>query len=158
MDYSKIDLRDRLDLLDLPRKASDAVTRRDVDQYVSTYTEDAQWDPQPLFHVCNGRDEIRVGFLAAHETLEWAAQITWMTLIEAYDGSTAKTRSYIGEWGKPKGGEPAGCGIGMYTDICVKQDGVWLVQHHDLTSIYFGAPDWNTPFAPPTWPPPGMTL
>ncbi|MCA1845343.1 MAG: nuclear transport factor 2 family protein, partial [Actinobacteria bacterium] len=97
----KIDIEDRLDLLDLPKIGADAVCRKDPDQYASMYTEDAIWDPRPILpDVYQGKATIRHEFVEALATVAWVAQTIYMTVIVDCDGETALLRSYIGEWGK----------------------------------------------------------
>jgi SnoaL-like domain len=146
MDIRDIDVKTRLDLLDLPQKAMEAVIWRDADLYAGCFTVDAVWDPRPLVPHCieGGREEIRKAFLQFYEQLKWAAQGLYFTRIAAFDGQRATLRSYLGEYAQAKDGS-APVGFGMYTDKCIIEDGEWRMAHHGLTPIYFGSADYANP-------------
>jgi ketosteroid isomerase-like protein len=146
IDASDIDVKVRLDLYEVPRRMMDAVLRGDCEQYVGCFAEDGVWDPQPLFRVSNGRDEIRAAFTEAWNSMSWAFQGQFHTVISEFSGARAQMRTYLYELGTAKGDtNPPPIGIGLYTDNLAQIDGKWYVTRHDLTPIYFGSSDYSKP-------------
>jgi hypothetical protein len=150
----QIDVQTRLDLLELPHKAADAVIWKNADQYADCFTPDGVWDPRPLWptRIEGGRTGIRAAFLAACATLDFALQGIFSVRIIEYTGSRAKLRTYLLELGKVKDAELAPVGFGMYEDDCVVEDGIWRMRLHKLTPLYFGSADWLKPIHL-NWPP-----
>ncbi len=145
MDLSQIDIKTRLDLLDVPQKAMDALIWRNSDQYADCFTENAVWDLRPLIpHPVKGRAAIRQFFIDAWDSLEWAAQGLYFSRIVEFDGTHAKLRNYLGEWGPYKGGNSV-VGFAMYIDDCVLEDGVWRIANHNIVPIYLGSADYAKP-------------
>jgi hypothetical protein len=144
MDVSLIDTKTRLDLMDLPAKAMEAVIWRNPDQYAECFTADAVWDIRPSIQPIHGREAIRAFFLQSVNSHEWVAQGQYFTRIAEYDGTRAKLRTYLGEWGK-RPDEDAVAGFGMYVDDCVLEGGVWRIAVHKIVFIYMGAPDLAHP-------------
>ncbi|MDB5967735.1 MAG: hypothetical protein JWQ90_185 [Hydrocarboniphaga sp.] len=147
MKISDIDVKTRLDLLDLPQKAADAVIWRNADQYADCFTVDAVWDPRPLgpSAIDGGRDKIREAFTQFWSGLDYALQGILSVRIIAFDGKEAKLRTYLMEYGRAKGSDQAPMGFGMYEDLCVIEDGQWRMRLHKLTPLYFGSSDWLNP-------------
>ena len=154
MNVNQIDVQTRLDLLELPHRAADAVIWKNADQYADCFTADAAWDPRPLWptRIEGGRSAIRAVFPEMCAGLDFALQGIFSVRIIAYTGSQAKLRTYLLELGRAKGTQLAPVGFGMYEDDCVMEDGIWRMRLHKLTPLYFGSADWLEPIHL-NWPP-----
>jgi ketosteroid isomerase-like protein len=135
----EMNVRTRLDLYDLPKRLMDAVARSNVDLFADCFTDDACWDPRPLFRASSGKDDIRAAFKEACGQLSWAFQGGLQTIIDHYTGTQARMRTYLMELAAPKGEtHPAFIGLAVYVDEAVMIGDRWKLRSHTLAPIYFG--------------------
>ena len=136
---------DRDDILDLVHRYSDAVCRKDRDQWAATWADDAVWD-LGKGRLTQGKTNI-VGFWqAAVNSLNVVVQLVHNGTV-SIDGESATGRWYISEHMERSGGI-VGMLLAWYDDTYVRVDGEWLFTSRILASLYHGPPDLSGGFTP----------
>ena len=113
---------DRLKIRERIDSYSDAVCRKDLDDYLACWTEDGQRLGDG--GECRGIEELRVHWGGIWQALERMAFLTQLGAIEI-DGDRARTRSYCREILRFKDGTTRRL-VGIYEDELRRVDGTWL--------------------------------
>jgi len=113
---------DRLKIRERIDSYSDAVCRKDLDDYLACWTEDAERLGDG--GECHGIEELRVHWGGIWQALERMAFLTQLGAIEI-DGDRARTRSYCREILRFKDGTTRRL-VGIYEDELRRVDGTWL--------------------------------
>ncbi|MGH3678616.1 MAG: nuclear transport factor 2 family protein [Mycobacterium sp.] len=112
----RLKIRERLDAY------SDAVTRRDVEAYLSCWTEDGQ--RLGSGGECRGKPALRAHWDGIWQALDRMAFLTQVAAIEV-DGDRATARSYCLEILHPRGGDVRRL-VGSYEDELVRDGADWV--------------------------------
>jgi ketosteroid isomerase-like protein len=112
----RLKIRERLDTY------SDAVARRDVDAYLSCWTEDGRRSGSG--GECSGKPALRAHWDGIWQVLEKMAFLTQVAAIEVA-GNRATARSYSLEILHPRGGDVRRL-VGMYEDELVRDGDDWV--------------------------------
>jgi hypothetical protein len=140
---------DRDDIVELVHRYSDAVTRKDRDQWAGCWAGDAMWD-LGKGRITHGRDDIVAFWLKAVEGLVCVVQLVHngtVSVDPAGDGDTATGRWYVSEHLERTTGAK-GLLLAWYDDTYVCRDGRWQFTSRVLGSLYHGAPDLSGTFTP----------
>ena len=137
-------LRDNISTL--VHRYSDAVVRRDVAQWGSTWAEEASWKLTKDRHV-NGRTDIVALWLKAMGGFSAVVQnvLNGDVTLDSVDPAKASGRWYIIEHFSPKLGGP-GMLLAYYDDTYVHVGGEWLFASRMLVAQYQGPTDLSAPF------------
>jgi len=106
---------------------------RDVEGYVSVFTEDAKFTFGTT--TLNGRADIRnfiTGVANSPLPTNKSHHVITNTLIEFVSDSEAHHRSYWEIISGPPGGPFTVGNIGVYDDVIVKVDGQWLIKQRNI--------------------------
>lgn len=106
---------------------------RDVEGYVSIFTEDAKFTFTG--NALNGRAEIRnfiTGVANSPAPVNLSHHVITNTLIEFVSDTEAHHRSYWEIVSGPAGGPFTVGNIGVYDDVVVKQNGQWLIKTRNI--------------------------
>jgi ketosteroid isomerase-like protein len=110
---------------------SDAVFRRDVEAWLTNWTEDCVWAVFATEH--RGRSALRAQWDAVWSSLSSMAFFAEIGAIEV-DGDRAAARCYTREILCPKaGGVPKV--VGAYADELVRENGVWLFSRRSYSVL-----------------------
>lgn len=102
---------------------SDAASRGDVDQILSTFVEDGVWEVPAVNLRCRGHEEIGQAAMALIVPMAYMVQLNSPALIHL-DGERATTRSVIRECGKYADRDEALEVLGSYEDeLVLTRDG-----------------------------------
>lgn len=140
---------------DLIHTYADAVVRRDVDQWASTWAEDAKWE-LGRGRAMEGREAIVAFWNKAMDGFNAVVQnVVNGTCDLDHDAGTGTGRWYIIEhWHRMPGAAAEGANVagdrGMllayYDDNYVRTDAGWLFASRELTPQYSGPPDLSGTF------------
>ena len=126
---------DRVAIRELLEAYSDAVTRREADDWAETWADEAQWSlpDYPEIGTTQGKKAIVAMWLEAMKGYPGIMFMAWPGAIEV-DGDTAKVRSYTTEVYDQ--GDETVRDRGLYEDTCVKIDGRWLFSSRSFRNIH----------------------
>lgn len=113
---------DRLAIRELVDSYSDAVARRDADDWIATWTDDAVWDL--MGHEVAGKEAILQTWLGAMGTFDFVGFHADPGHIEV-TGETATARIYVSEVLVGSGSSDVRRVEGRYEDEFRKDGGVW---------------------------------
>jgi SnoaL-like protein len=136
---------DREQIIDLVHRYSDAVTRKDRDQWAATWAADAHWD-LGKGRVTAGRDAIVEFWQTAVDGLDVVVQLVHNGTVDI-DGDNAKGRWYVTEHLRRANGA-LGILLAWYDDEYTRVDGAWLFTSRTLARLYHGAPDLTGDWTP----------
>ncbi len=136
---------DRDDITDLVHRYSDAVCRKDRDQWAATWAADAWWD-LGKGRLTRGRDNIVEFWQKAVDGLTIVVQLVHNGTV-AVDGDHASGRWYVSEHFERSTGVK-GMLLAWYDDTYVCVDGQWLFESRSLGALYHGPPDLSGAFTP----------
>jgi SnoaL-like domain len=135
----------RDDIEDLVHAYSDAVVRRDTEQWASTWAADAVWELGKGRRV-EGRDNIVALWTAAMGGFAAVVQNTVNgTASLDEDAGTGTGRWYIIEHFQ-RADDTRGILLAYYDDAYVRIDGRWLFASRELVISYGGPPDLSGSF------------
>jgi ketosteroid isomerase-like protein len=132
-------------IAELVHRYSDAVSRRDIEQWTTCWADDASWSIR-TDRTARGRDEIVALFHRALATLEGVVQNVLHGAVTV-DGGAASGRWHIVEYYRRVGGE-AGLLLAYYDDTYVERAGRWQFAGRTLVPSYQGQPDLSGTFKP----------
>lgn len=126
---------DRLALRELIEAYADAVMQNDAEAWGATWAEDSAWSlpDYPEIGTTHGRAAIVAMWIEAMKSYPGILFAAWPGAI-AVDGDRATMRSYTSEVYDEDGLTKRDMGI--YDDICVKQDGRWLFQSRTFRNLH----------------------
>lgn len=130
-------MEDRLAIRDLYGRYSDASTRGDVEDWLSCFTPDGQWNSH-LFQ-CAGAAELRAQWDALWANFEKLGFLSEVGSIEVA-GDAATCRSVAREVVRLKGGGLFKL-IGRYDDVVVRKGGEWLFARRDYQPLVEEPPE-----------------
>jgi len=139
------DVDDLIQIHDLVHRYSDAVTRKDRQQWGATWAENSQWD-LGKGHTTSGRDEIIDFWQRSVDQLDVVVQLVHNGTAEI-DGDTARGRWYVSEHLRRSNGA-LGMLLAWYDDTYTRVDGDWLFTSRTLLRIYHGPPDLTGDWTP----------
>ena len=137
MSYATID--------DLLHAYADAVVRRDADQWISTWANDAVWELGKGRRV-EGADAILSLWNSAMDGFSAVIQNVVNRTADLDDAAgTGSGRCYIIEhWCRAD--DSRGVLLAHYDDLYVRRDGGWQFASRELVVHYGGPPDLSAPF------------
>ena len=138
---------DRQQIIDLVHRYSDAVTRKDRQQWSATWAPDSRWD-LGKGHTTTGRDEIVDFWQSSVDQLDIVVQLVHNGTVDV-DGDTARGRWYVSEHLRRANGA-LGMLLAWYDDTYKRVDGEWRFTSRTLARLYHGAPDLSGDFTPHT--------
>jgi len=136
---------DRAQIQDLVHRYSDAVTRKDREQWSSTWAADSHWD-LGKGRTTSGRDEIVDFWQSSVDGLDIVVQLVHNGTVEI-DGDTARGRWYVSEHLRRSNGA-LGMLLAWYDDTYARVDGEWRFTSRLLGRLYHGAPDLTGDWTP----------
>lgn len=142
---SALDPADELAIHRLVHDYADAVVRRDADQWLGCWAEDASWDLGRGRDV-SGRDAIGELWLSAMAGFDAVVQMAHNGAVDAGGSPDEATgRWYIDERYRRADGTN-GILLAHYDDQYVRVDGSWRFRRRALVVHYGGPPDLSAPF------------
>ena len=131
-------IEDRLAIHELVASYGDAVTRRDADDWIACWADDAVWKLPaiPGMERIEGRDAILKAWLEAMPGWPFQVNIQSPGSIEV-TGDTAHGHSYTRELNTDTAGKTERW-TNRYTDEWVKRDGRWLFASRSLDVLHIG--------------------
>ena len=136
---------DRDEIVELVHRYSDAVCRKDREQWAACWSEDAWWD-LGKGRLTRGRDGIVAFWQAAVDGLHVVVQLVHNGAV-TIDGDAASGRWYVSEH-MERGNGVKGILLAWYDDTYVRVEGRWLFASRSLGSLYHGPPDLSGAFTP----------
>lgn len=129
----------RADISDLVHRYSDAVTRRDVDQWASCWSRDGRWELRADRVASDPEGRLAI-LRHAFGVIEGVVQMVSNGSVVVSAPAAATGRWYIVEHLRRATGE-TGLLLGHYDDTYVCEDGHWLFMARTLVPHYQGPPD-----------------
>jgi hypothetical protein len=136
---------DRDEILDLLHRYSDAVCRKDREQWAATWADDAVWDLGKGRFV-SGKADIVDLWQRSVDQLNVVVQMMHNGAVSV-DGDTATGRWYVSEH-LERGNGVLGMLLAWYDDTYVRVNGQWLFASRKLAALYHGPPDLSGGFTP----------
>ncbi len=136
---------DRDEIGELVHRYSDAVCRKDREQWAACWSEDAWWD-LGKGRLTRGRHDIVEYWQAAVDGLHVVVQLVHNGAV-TFDGDAASGRWYVSEH-MERGDGVKGMLLAWYDDTYVRVNGGWLFASRSLGSLYHGPPDLSGAFTP----------
>ncbi len=130
-------------IADLVHRYSDAVTRRDLDQWASCWSTEGRWEISAERVATDPQARLELLQLA-FDVLDAVVQLTVNGSVVAGGPETASGRWYIVEHFRRAG--EAGMLIAHYDDRYVHVDGQWYFAARTLVPHYKGSPDLSGVF------------
>ena len=125
---------------DLLHLYSDAVCRKDAEQWTNTWVESGIWD-LGRGELISGRDSLRSFWTASMSEFKKVIHTYTNSLSELDTNSgTGTGRSYVTEWLIPGEGDPV-VHHAFYDDEYIFENESWLFSKRTHTRIYMGKPD-----------------
>jgi hypothetical protein len=130
-------LGDRLAILDLINRYSDAVTRQDWSQVQAVWTDDALWEVAAPMDI---RVETAAGIRAAIEagisSYEFLVQTAHNSVVTLEGNGRASASSTMQEIGRSKDRQTSIMMLGIYRDQLVRSEAGWQFSHRRFEPIY----------------------
>ena len=125
-------IEDRLAIRERIEAYADAVFRRDADDWIACWAEDASWSLMGM--TLTGREIIKVTWQGAMSAFPLAAFFAQPGSIEIA-GDTARSRSFTQEILTTEDGGLRRV-VGRYDDTLARVDGVWLFTSRSYTVLH----------------------
>jgi SnoaL-like domain len=134
---------------DLVHRYSDAVARKDRDQWAATWAAESHWD-LGQGRMMRGKEAIVEYWVEAMERFEVVIQLSHNGEATVDDAAGAGSgRWYISEHMQRVDGS-TGVFLAYYDDTYARVDGEWLFASRAITVLYRGAADLSGTFKRPT--------
>ena len=112
---------------------ADAVNRRDVPLWASTWADDGIWDL--MGNEITGKGAVVEMWNNAMNGFEFVVQLVYQGTVEI-DGASATGRWYLSEHLRPAGSKSGRFTIGTYADKYQRVDGNWLFAKRAYNILY----------------------
>jgi SnoaL-like protein len=134
-----------VEISDLVHRYSDAVVRKDRDQWAATWASDSHWD-LGKGRIMNGRAAIVDYWIGAVEAFDIIVQLAHNGQA-IVDGDRGAGRWYVSEHTQRTEGSK-GFLLAYYNDTYSRVDGQWLFASRAITVLYRGPADLSGIFSP----------
>ena len=135
---------DELEIRNLVARYSDAVNRRDANDWGPTWAKQGEW--HLMGNATQGRDAIVALWENLMQNFPFVMQLVHSGVIEV-QGDRGTGRWYLTEISRGADGN-AGSMIGVYHDRYLREDGAWTFERRRFDVLYMGPPDLSGQLLP----------